>query len=337
MIELAGNGHVDGLALLLLVAAVLALRRDRRGWAGVLIGLATMVKLYPAIAVAAWWRRGRWRMAIAAAAVCAVAYAPHVMAVGTRVLGYLPGYLKEEHYTSGSRFVLLGILGLPGPVTTALAIAILAAVTVHVARAGYEPAAGLVAVLGALILITTPVQPWYAVTVAGLGALAGLPWLAVLGLAAEPYYAAIVLADAHQVAAGRISYGAAFLLMAGFGLFEIRRRGRRPATSRLQARDGGRGALPVAAPHRPVSLTGLTSMPLMGQAVERGRGRARGGHGGRRRRRAGRCLVEVRRRGGPDPAEGPRLAPTRAHPDRGPERRGRPVHPPRARRRQPSH
>src|SRR6202012_2497504 len=40
VIELAGNGHVDGLALLLLVAAVLALRRDRRGWAGVLVGLA---------------------------------------------------------------------------------------------------------------------------------------------------------------------------------------------------------------------------------------------------------------------------------------------------------
>jgi Glycosyltransferase family 87 len=247
VIELAGNGHVDGLALLLLVAAVLALRRDRRGWAGVLIGLAAMVKLYPAVAVAVWWRRGRWRMAIAAAGVCAVAYAPHVVAVGTRVLGYLPGYLKEEHYTSGSRFVLLGILGLPGPVTTALAIAIVAAVTVHVARAGYEPAAGLVAVLGALILVTTPVQPWYAVTVAGLGALAGRPWLAVLGLAAEPYYAAIILADAHQVAAARISYGAAFLLVAVFALFEIRWRGRRPATSRLQARDGERGALPVAA------------------------------------------------------------------------------------------
>jgi hypothetical protein len=45
--------------------------------------------------------------------------------------------------------------------------------------------------------------------VAGIGALAGAPWLVVLGLAAEPYYAAVILADSHQVAAGRLGYGLA--------------------------------------------------------------------------------------------------------------------------------
>jgi hypothetical protein len=250
VIELAGNGHVDGLALLLLVAAVLALRRDHRGWAGVLIGLATMVKLYPAVALAAWWRRGRWRMAVAAAAVCVISYLPHVLTVGTRVLGYLPGYLKEEHYTSGGRFVLLGLLGLPGAITTALAIAIVAVAVIHAARAGYEPAAGLTAVLVALILVTTPVQPWYAVTVAGLGALAGRPWLVVLWLAAEPYYAAIILADPHQVAAGRISYGLALVTVTGFGLVELRRRcrDRGLGTRRLFATAGRRDVAAVAAP-----------------------------------------------------------------------------------------
>jgi glycosyl transferase family 87 len=223
VVELAGNGHVDGLALLLLVAAVLALRRDRRGWAGILIGLATMVKLYPAVALAAWWRRGRSRMVIAAAGVCLMSYAPHVIAVGTRVVGYLPGYLNEEHYTSGGRFLLLGILGLPGSVATALAVLVLAAVTAHVVRTGYEPAFGLALVLAALILVTTPVQPWYAVTVAGLGALAGIPWLVIVGLAAEPYYAAVILNDPHQVAAGRISYGIALALMVGFGFWSLRR------------------------------------------------------------------------------------------------------------------
>jgi Glycosyltransferase family 87 len=249
VIELAGNGHVDGLALLLLVAAVLALCRDRRGWAGILIGLAAMVKLYPAVAVAAWWRRGRWRMAVAAAAICLISYGPHVVAVGTRVLGYLPGYLKEEHYTSGGRFVLLSLLGLPGPVTTVLAIAVVAAATVHVARAGYDPAAGLTVVLVSLILVTTPVQPWYAVSVAGLGALAGRPWLVVLGLAAEPYYATVILADPHQVAAGRVGYGAALVVIVGYGVAGLRRRrqDRGLATSGVQPGAGRRGALPVAA------------------------------------------------------------------------------------------
>ena len=248
VIELAGNGHVDGLALLLLVAAVLALRRDRRGWAGILIGLAAMVKLYPAVAVVAWWRQGRARMALAAAAVCVIAYLPHVVAVGTRVLGYLPGYLQEEHYTSGSRFLLLGTLGLPGRATTALAILIVAGVTAQVARAGYEPASGLAVVLATLILVTTPVQPWYAVTVAGLGALAGLPALVVLGLAAEPYYAAIILDDPHQIAAGRISYGVALVLVIAFGLVVRQRQGRRPVTPLLRAPADRRDVLPAGAP-----------------------------------------------------------------------------------------
>jgi hypothetical protein len=212
VIEFAGNGHVDGLALLFLVAATLALRRSRRGWAGVLVGLATMIKVYPALALAVWWRRGRWRMAACAAAVVVVAEAPHILFVGARVLGYLPGYLHEEHYTSGGRFVLLGILGLPGPLTTVLALAVIVAVTVTVARHGYEPATGLAVLLTVVILVTTPVQPWYAATVAGIGALAGAPWLVILGLAAEPYYATVILADRHQVAAGRSAYAVALVV-----------------------------------------------------------------------------------------------------------------------------
>jgi hypothetical protein len=212
VIEFAGNGHVDGLALLFLVAAMLALQRDRRGGAGVLVGLAAMVKLYPALALAGWWRRGRWRMVAFAAAVVVVTEAPHVLFVGPRVVGYLPGYLHEEHYTSGGRFVLLATSGLPGPLITLLALALIVAVTLTVAGRGYEPAMGLAIVLTVLILVTTPVQPWYAATVAGIGALAGAPWLVILGLAAEPYYATVILADPHRVAAGRTAYGVALVV-----------------------------------------------------------------------------------------------------------------------------
>jgi hypothetical protein len=118
-----------------------------------------------------------------------------------------------------------------------------------VARAGHEPAAALAVVLASLILVTSPVQPWYAVTVAGLGAMAGLPWLVVLGMAAEPYYAAIILADPHQVAAGRIGYGVGLMVVTGFGLVGLRRRleGRSRGITRLPTRAGGPDVLPVAA------------------------------------------------------------------------------------------
>jgi hypothetical protein len=151
-------------------------------------------------------------MAACAATVVVLAEAPHLLFVGARVLGYLPGYLHEEHYTSGRRFVLLGTLGLPDSLTTMLAFAAIVAVTLTVARRSYEPAAGLAIVLTGLILVTTPVQPWYAATIAGIGALAGAPWLVILGLAAEPYYATVILADPHQVAVGRTAYGVALVV-----------------------------------------------------------------------------------------------------------------------------
>jgi hypothetical protein len=215
VIEFAGNGHVDGLALLFMVAALGVLHRGRRGWAGVLVGLAIMVKLYPGVALAAGWRRGRWRFVLAAAAVCVVTEAPHVIAVGTKVLGYIPGYLKEEKYTTGGRFLLLGLLGLPGRVTTGLAVACVVGAAVYVWRSRLDPATGLTVALAVLMFVTTPSQPWYAVAVAGVAILAGRPWLLVVPLAAEPYYAAAVFRIHHAVAVGRLCYGAAALVVVG--------------------------------------------------------------------------------------------------------------------------
>jgi Glycosyltransferase family 87 len=207
VIEFAGNGHVDGFSLALLLGAFLALRRDRPVLAGILIGAATMVKLYPGAAVVAGWRQGRWRMLLPAVAVMVVSEAPHVVAVGTRVLGYLPGYLKEEHYGTGGRFLLLDILHLPAMATIALAVFGLAAAMIVVLVRRWSPEAGTAFVLVVLIGITTPVQPWYAVAVAGLALSAGLPCLILLPLLAEGYYASVVLDSHHQILVGRLAYG----------------------------------------------------------------------------------------------------------------------------------
>ncbi|MGI8810727.1 MAG: glycosyltransferase family 87 protein, partial [Acidimicrobiales bacterium] len=48
-VEVVNNGHVDGLAALFAVLALLAFSRRRPGWAGALVGAAAMVKLYPAV------------------------------------------------------------------------------------------------------------------------------------------------------------------------------------------------------------------------------------------------------------------------------------------------
>lgn len=215
VVEFAGNGHVDGLALLALVAAVMALRRDRPALAGVLIGAATMIKLYPAAALVAGWRKGRLRMLFAFAAVVAATEAPHVAAVGWHILGYLPGYLREEHYESGARYLLVGLLPIPAAYVTTLAAAVVAAAVVWVlrysapGRAAADPAVGLTVILAAVIFVASPVQPWYAVTLGGVAMMLDAPWMLLASLAGEPYYAAVILADRHQVGIGRLAYLAA--------------------------------------------------------------------------------------------------------------------------------
>ena len=179
VLEIVNNGHVDGLGIVLLLGALVVAGGSGagRGWrdvaAGVLIGAAVLVKLYPAVALVALTggvgvgARSRWsvvRAGAAAALVCAVAYLPHVVRVGARVLGYLPGYLREEHYAGGGRFLIAAALHGPGHSAAGASILGLLGVAAWVWWRRPPAPAGTALLLGALLLATSPVQPWYAVS-----------------------------------------------------------------------------------------------------------------------------------------------------------------------------
>lgn len=243
VVEVVNNGHVDGLAALLVVLALLATARRRPVWAGALIGAATAVKLYPALlglavvaaagAAAGAPRARAWvvRVVGAATAVVGLAYLPHVAAVGVRVLGYLPGYLKEEHYTEGARYLLAGVLGLrPGPTAAVAGAAVFAVGAWVVARRPPAPLASA-ALMGALLLAVTPVQPWYAVTLVAVATVAAAPvWLAV-ALAGYPYFFAVILDSPRAVEIGRLGYGLALVAVVLAGVGTRRRVPGRPGYS----------------------------------------------------------------------------------------------------------
>jgi glycosyl transferase family 87 len=227
--DIATDAHVDVLAGLFAVGAVvLATRRAapagkrrprvRSVTAAILAGAAVAVKLYPALLLPALVEPVRdRRTAVRAAGFAAVAlgfvlltYLPHVLAVGPDVLGYLPGYLQEEQYGGpATRYLILGLLHLSPHVTQALAVLALVAVFVATLRSRAAVPVRAVEMVGAALLVTTPVQPWYALLLVVLAVLAARPEWLLVAAAAYPAYFSAVLRDDRFVGIGQLSYGLA--------------------------------------------------------------------------------------------------------------------------------
>ncbi|MEV7214431.1 hypothetical protein AB0O31_15215 [Kitasatospora cineracea] len=227
------DAHVDALGTLLMVAG-LGLAARRKGPAegallgGVLLGAATAVKLLPGLALPGLLSgalggaadgvagggggRGPFRAGLgavgAAAGVFALCYLPYVLLSGAGVLGYLPGYLREEGYRQGGseRFGLLRAV-LPDRAVPWAAGLLLAALVLHVLRRGdpRRPWRGALLVTGGALLLAGPGYPWYGLPVVALAALDGRwEWLAVPAAAQVLY-----LAGGAQVQ--QLAYGAALL------------------------------------------------------------------------------------------------------------------------------
>ncbi|WP_052681602.1 hypothetical protein [Saccharothrix sp. ST-888] len=185
------DAHVDTLgALLLVVALGLAARRQAVA-GGVALGAAIATKLLPGLALPGAMsgvlaRRPRPRdlvLPCSALAAFVLAYLPYVLASGTGVIGYLPGYLREEGYEDGqiARFGLLRLVFPAGWAPYAAAL-VLAVVVLYVLRRGdpARPWGGALLVTGTALLLVAPAYPWYGLLVVALAALDGRwEWLAV--------------------------------------------------------------------------------------------------------------------------------------------------------------
>jgi hypothetical protein len=177
-----------------------------------------MIKLYPAVlglafvaAVGVRRRAPLVRLMGGAAAVVVLGYLPHVATVGLRVLGYLPGYLREERYAEGGRYLLAGLFGLPAGPTAVVAAAGVAAAAGWVLLRRPDVPRGCAVLVGALLLAITPVQPWYAVILLAVAAVAVRPAWSAVAVAGYPYFFAVILDSPHAVAIGRVSFGLALV------------------------------------------------------------------------------------------------------------------------------
>jgi hypothetical protein len=193
-IEAGNSAHVDVVAVGIAAGALLLLatargRTGRTVLGGVLLGLAIATKVTPVLIVPAVLRR-RWvTVVLAAGSAFVVVYIPHLLAVGGKVIGFLPGYLQQEGYDNGTRFGIIG-LGVSGKLALAVAVLMLAAAAVAVLQFSDpdRPWHGAVVMTAAALAVATPRYQWYALLLVMLVALDGQPeWLA---FAAGGYYAA---------------------------------------------------------------------------------------------------------------------------------------------------
>ncbi|MDP4505196.1 glycosyltransferase 87 family protein [Nonomuraea turcica] len=214
--EAVNNAHVDMLAVAAVVLAFGAARAGPLG-RGALLGAAVAVKLVPAVVIPgalAGTAAGAWRAAlrtlVPAVLVVVLAYLPYVLASQGSVFGYLSGYLAEEGYDEAGardRYALLRWV-LPDSWALPAALAILAAVLLHVLRRGDpdRPWRGALVLTGTAFLVLTPGFPWYALLIVALVALDGRwEWLGV------PVAGAV----AYLTSAGTPAYAAAAALVAG--------------------------------------------------------------------------------------------------------------------------
>ena len=184
IIEFAFSAHIDALAVLLTLAALLVnMRSDPRArWAvGILLGLATLTKLYPLLFAVVLVRRRDWRSVLALSLTLVLGYLPFIR-LGLGGGGFLSTYFHQRFVDQGFllkelTLISINLLGGSGNLLIVLELCSLGACAVTVLwwrwRFGLTPAAGILALSAAWILFSPHLFPWY------IGAL--LPFLALVG------------------------------------------------------------------------------------------------------------------------------------------------------------
>jgi hypothetical protein len=212
ILEVGNDAHADVLGVLLTAVALLVLARARtEGKAmlgGALLGLALATKLTPIFTFPGVLKRAWQHILVAAAAATVVVYAPHLMAVGTKVIGFFPGYLQQQGYSNGSGYQIIGLVA-SGKLASLAAVIVMGVVGLAVLRYSNpdEPWRGGVVMMAAALAVGTPQFEWYSLLIVMLVALDGrAEWLA---LSAGAY-----LANDSQLTA---SFSVPYPRVAGYG------------------------------------------------------------------------------------------------------------------------
>jgi hypothetical protein len=182
--EIANNGHVDALAVALLLLGLWGALTGHAMRGAASIALGGLVKPYVALALASIWRPWDWKMPAVVIAVIALCYLPY-LSVGWGVFDFLTkGYLTEEGIVSGNDLWLLSVWRLVfgthrGDVIAyaVVAASIVLVMMLSAARRQERTMASSLAdtnmLLLVILLLVSPNRPWHFLTILPFVALCG--------------------------------------------------------------------------------------------------------------------------------------------------------------------
>jgi hypothetical protein len=170
--EIAYSGHLEGITVFLMVAAFLLNALHRKVPAVVMLALAGAVKLYPALLLAAILNRGaRVKGLVLFGVTVGLLYLPY-LAVGSKISGFLPIYLKNryESFNVGLKYLIMRLIpGLDYYFLSQLFIVALAAagIIIFFKTKHSDQVMRYAFILTGLLMILMPasLHPWYIVLI----------------------------------------------------------------------------------------------------------------------------------------------------------------------------
>lgn len=169
--EIAGSGHIDAGMVGLMMLGTLAFLSRRALLGGVVVAAAALMKPIALVMLPAFWRPWDWRLPAIVITTLVACYVPYA-SVGSRVFGYLPGYVQEEELGHGQGFRYLMLLqAMTGPIANGaliyagLAALLLGALALLIGfrqkLSDEQRIAGAAVLLTTFLVLLTPHYPWY--------------------------------------------------------------------------------------------------------------------------------------------------------------------------------
>jgi len=189
IVEFAIAGHSDAIAISFMVLAVLCAMSSRqrvRLLAGICIGLATLVRLYPILLLVALVRRRDWGLVVACLTTIALGYLPFILLSQGDIRSVLLSFTDQRNLHPGvldmAPFYIARGFGIKVELTSILSVTHLlemavAGITVLLVciqrlRRRISVEAAALSLIAVVLIVYAHVFPWYATAL--------LPWITIL-------------------------------------------------------------------------------------------------------------------------------------------------------------